>query len=182
MADHEGQGEGLSRRKMLKGGAIAGAAVWAVPTAQLIGMDSAHAQSASPPPPPPPPPPDDVECKTISNIQIIVKKSGCLYGLKWDDGFERWSSAAPNSNDCIRYFESETNKKVVASGAVASVFNSKASVTIVNDCEWRLALPLPSGYVFVAGYVKAGNVSTTACPKAATPTATYVPFLGAPKT
>lgn len=176
-------GDGWSRRRVLKGGAVAGAVAWAVPTAQVIGMGSAHAQAVSPPPPPPPPPPDD--CKAISNIQIIVSSGGTLYGLKWDPeegGFNDWSSAAPDSNDCIRYYEmANAGTTVVALQAVADDFNeAPATVTMVNDCEWRLALPLPAGYTFVAGYSKSGDVSSEECPPAATSGGSYIVFTGPP--
>lgn len=169
----------VSRRRVLKGGAIAGTAAWAVPAVQVIGLGSAHAQQASPPPPPPPP--SNGECTDISNIQIIVSSGGVLYGLKFDPGdsdpWNAWSSAAPDSNDCIRYFESSTSQTVVTDDDVAHDFNDGAQVMIIDDCEWRLNLPLPDGYEFVAGYIKSGNVSDTECPTAAAPGATYVAFL-----
>lgn len=175
--DQERQPGGVSRRKVLKGGAIAGGVAWVAPTVQVLGIGSAGAQTASPPPPPPPPPND--ECKDISNIQVVVSKDGTLYGLKYDDSFEAWSSAAPDSNDCIRYYEQANGGSVVASRSVADAFNRSASVTVVNDCEWRLALPLPAGYTFVAGYVKAGNVAAAECPTAAVVGSTHVAFVGA---
>lgn len=179
MAEHEtnpdGQTGGLTRRKVLRAGAAAGAVAWAVPTAQLVGIGSANAQSGSAPPPPPPPPPS--ECQDISNIQIIVENDGTLYGLKWDDGFDKWSSAAPDANDCIRYYEeANPGATVIASGAVATIFNRSATVTVVSDCEWRLALPLPTGYAWVAGYIKFGNNTNLECPKSADPGATYISF------
>lgn len=45
----------LPRRDVLKRGAVIGAAVWATPVVQIVGVGIADAASGGPPPPPPPP-------------------------------------------------------------------------------------------------------------------------------
>lgn len=168
-----------ARRKLLKVAVTGGVVGWTVPAVQTISMSAAHAQATSEPPTTEEPPPS---CKAISNVQVVVLRSGMYFGLKYDpedDAFEPWSSAAPDSNDCIRYFEQQHPEiSVVPSDRVADRFNDHADVAIVDDCEWRLILPLPTGYTYVQGYVKAGNVSEAGCPGAGTPTATFVPFYG----
>jgi hypothetical protein len=180
----------LSRRSVLKKGAVVGGtALWVAPAVQIVGMSPASAQSSSPPPASSSTTTststtsttEAPQCKDISNIQIVVKKNHKYYGLKYDPSestsWDDWSSAAPNSNDCIRYYEQEYGTRVLAEQWVADKFNESAKVKIINSCEWRLQLPLPDGFTFVQGYVKAGNVASTPCPKAAAPTANYVAFI-----
>lgn len=183
-SDTIGSEPSISRRAMVKRGAAAGAvALWITPTVQIIGLGRASAQSTSAPtttiPPVTAPPTTSPPSagKDISNIQIVVRMDGRYYGLKYDGVFDRWSSAAPDSNDCIRYFEGETDITVVADGEVANAFNSGAVVDVVNSKEWRLRLPLPSGYTYVQGYLKAGNVARDACSRAGTTAAGYVAFV-----
>jgi hypothetical protein len=180
----------ISRRDALRRGAIVGGAVFAVPTVQVLGLSPASAQQVSGPPPttattlPPPPP---AECQDISNIQIVVSKGGVYYGLKWDGDWDKWSSAAPDSNDCIAYYEAATGNTVVAQGSVADTFNGEGPaepvvVEKVSDCVWRLMLPLPSGYTYVEGYMKFGDVDPNVddgkdnCPTAGTVTSGYIEF------
>jgi hypothetical protein len=182
----------ISRRDALRRGAIVGGAVFAVPTVQVLGLSPASAQQVSGPPPtspttaPPTTAPPE-QCQDISNIQIVVSKGGVYYGLKWDGGWDKWSSAAPDSNDCIAYYESATGNTVVAQGSVADTFNGEGPadpvvVQQISPCVWRLILPLPSGYTYVQGYMKFGDVDPNSddgkdnCPTAGTASAGYIEF------
>jgi hypothetical protein len=49
----------LSRRDALRRGLLVAGAVWTVPVVQMLSVDTAHADVASPPPPPTPRPTDD---------------------------------------------------------------------------------------------------------------------------
>lgn len=171
----------VSRRSILKRGAAAGgAAVVFTPVVQVVGLTPASAQNPSVIVPPEEP----TDCHDISNIQVVVTgaNNNGYYGLKFDPGdqpgeqFVGWDSAAPDSNDCIRYYETQSGKNVSADDQVAQVFNRGAVVDLVSDCQWRLRLPLPDGFTFVSGWVKYGNVSTGGCPHEATVTPTYVEF------
>ena len=182
---------GISRRSALKKGAIAGgAALWVVPAVQVIGLGKGSAQTPSPPVVTTTPPVVTVpttgatttttrpatttttttpDCsKDISNIQIVVKYGGVFYGLKYDSLWDDWIPAtAPPSNDCLDDWEAASGGKViVGSQTVANAFNAAVIVEKVNDCLWRIALPLPTGYTFKAGFIKAGNVDGTICPSA----------------
>jgi hypothetical protein len=173
-ADEEAGVRTLNRRTALKRGAIAtGAALYVVPAVQVIGLGKAHA--ATPSVPPTTPPTDPPAGGDISNIQIIVQKNGTLYGLKWDpddspDGWDAWSSAAPDSNDCIKFYEDDTGQTVQpASGGTVDAFNDNVEVQIISDTEWHIILPLPSGVTYVTGFVKSGNVTNDPCPPSGQP-------------
>ena len=47
---HDATSAGLSRRQLLKRGAVVGAVAWTVPLIQVVGMSAAHADSPSAPP------------------------------------------------------------------------------------------------------------------------------------
>lgn len=106
-------------------------------------------------------PPSGVIC----NIQIVVRKDGCLYGLRYDGHtWVQWSDRAPDALDCIRFYADHRN--VEASWLLAFLFTVKVRVTKVNDSLWRMALPLPPGVQFVAGWGQVGDASVTGCKKA----------------
>lgn len=163
---------------MLKRSAgAAGAAAIATPVVQVIGIGRSSAQEPSVPPPTEPP----GECQAISNLQIIVLKNGTYYGLKWDPeenpGFNDWSDAAPNSNDCLQYWVGETGNTIVASQDVADDFNElPVVVDMISDCTWRMRLPLPSGYTYVVGFMKFGNTTDHECPLSGQPNGSYIEF------
>lgn len=87
----ENKGEGISRRDLLRKGAVlGGAVVWAAPVVQTLGMGRAYAQTASP-----------TGDKDISYIGIML--TGCpepppsLTGdffVKWEDGMWEMSPGA----------------------------------------------------------------------------------------
>ena len=167
--------QSVTRRVVLKRGAAVGAAaVWMTPVVQSLAMTGAAASSVSVPPNGEPP----EDGKKISNLQIIVLYNGVYYGLKWDETWNAWTSAAPDSNDCIRYYEEASGNTVLASDTLASTFNLNVDVVKISDTEWHLLLEgFPTGVTFVAGYIKAGNAETLGCQPNSTPTSTYVPFI-----
>ena len=73
---------GVARRTALKRGvAVGGAAVWAVPAVQLIGMSVAHAEDTSPTPPPSGGGGDPTG-KYISHGFVLVRCDGKYYSAK----------------------------------------------------------------------------------------------------
>ena len=88
----ENQGEGISRRDLLRKGAVlGGAVVWVTPVVQTLGMGRAFAQTASP------------VGKDISYIGINVADcgvNGAPFFVKWEDGdWEDSPGAAPQCED-----------------------------------------------------------------------------------
>jgi hypothetical protein len=85
----ENQGEGISRRDLLRKGAVlGGAVVWVTPVVQTLGMGRAFAQTASP------------VGQDISYIGINVEGcdvNGAPFFVKWEDGggWEDSPGAAP---------------------------------------------------------------------------------------
>jgi hypothetical protein len=175
---HGAEARALDRRQALRRGVLIGTApVWTTPLVQAITISPASAQTTSPPPPTTPPTDPPGPVKEISNIQVIVRSAGVLYGLKWDGSWEAWSAAAPDANDCIRYHADGVT--VVADDSVAEAFAAAVTVEVVDAYHWRIALPLPSGYELVAGYSKAGDARKVGCAPAVV-SATSVDFPGGP--
>jgi hypothetical protein len=176
---HDGpQVQALDRRQALRRGVLLGTApVWTTPLVQAITISPASAQATSPPPSTTTPTDPPGPVKEISNIQIIVRSGGVLYGLKWDGAWEAWSASAPDANDCIRFHADAGS--VVADEAVAEAFAAAVSVEVIDAFHWRIALPLPAGYELVAGYSKAGDARKVGCAPAVV-SATSADFPGVP--
>lgn len=68
----EHEQNGLTRRELLKRGAVLGGALaWATPTIQVLGMRPAFAAATSP---------------AISFVELLVTWDGDCYRIKWEDG------------------------------------------------------------------------------------------------
>lgn len=152
---HETRGE-LDRRALLKRGALlGGAALWVAPVVQVVGMGRASATEPSVPPPPPPPP----VATYPSNVQIIVRKNGVDYGVKYDENDTNpwdWAPQATNENGSCLYKNGHT---WVSDHSIADVFNAQAVVTKVDDGFGNGAyrITLPAGFTYVVGYAKCGQ-------------------------
>jgi hypothetical protein len=83
----EDTSQGISRRDLLRKGAVlGGAVVWVTPVVQTLGMGRAFAQTASPEP-----------GQDISYVGINVVCEGESYFVKWEDGggWEESPGSAP---------------------------------------------------------------------------------------
>lgn len=164
MHDHAADGPAapaereISRRSALRKGVVLGAApLWAVPTVQALGVSRADAQTPSPGPGTST---TMAHCRAISNIQLVVRHHGELYGLKYDGEWDPWSTEkAPDANDCIRFYAD--SESVRAARSVADLFRLGDYVHVVDDCLWELRLP-PDCF-FVAGWAKASVASAANC-------------------
>jgi|SRR5829696_1389329 len=181
MPETEGARSGarvITRRHALRCGVLIGTApVWTAPLIEAVTISAASAESTSPVPTTTTPTTSPDHVKEISNIQIIVRQDGVLYGLKWDGHWEAWSTDAPDANDCIRYFPDADD--VIASSTVAAEFESLVDVDIIDAFHWQISLPLPSGYELVAGFSKGGDARKVGCSSAVI-TATSADFFGVP--
>ena len=85
----ESESQGVTRRDLLRRGAVlGGAVVWMTPVVQTIGMSRAFAQTASPDPCTP----------AISYVAMNVTCGGTDYFIKWEDG--GWESDPKETPGC----------------------------------------------------------------------------------
>lgn len=66
---------GISRRTLVKGGLVAGGALWAVPAVQVLGMGKAFAATASVTP---------GNGKVVSYVMLVLKSGSTFFTLKVD--------------------------------------------------------------------------------------------------
>lgn len=142
---------GPSRRTTIKRGlAVGGAAVWAVPAVQALGVTAAAAQGTSAAPPPPPPPVEPTG-KHISHGFVLVTGGGKRYLVK------------VNSNGTLDFSGNQDKDYVISLGlpgidshddfakgnaAVLAAFTGGA---VVYENERALRIVVPSGYSIVSG-------------------------------
>lgn len=126
---------GLSRREVMRRGALLGGAVIA---AQSLGAVSALAQTSPPPPPPP-----DGGGTLPSNFQIIVSYNGVTYGVKYDAG--GWGRIGNGvACDFATPYQDPTDELLALLAG---------SVSVGTDSDGHIAyiLNLPAGVTFVEG-------------------------------
>ena len=146
----EEQGQGITRRDLLRKGAVlGGAVVWTTPVVQTLGMGRAFAQTASPEP---------NGDKEISYIGINVICNGSAsdpgsYFVKWEDG--TWESNAGAAPSCAE-------KDELPDGVDGS--NGWDLILISDSCAKLTEVPTIGANCTVEIWVKAGNESSTDTP------------------
>ena len=147
----ENKGEGISRRDLLRKGAVlGGAVVWATPVVQTLSMGRAYAQTASP-----------TGVKGISYIGINV--TGCdanevPFFVKWEEGenppWEMYPGAVPSCYD----------KASLAEGKDGALLEFVIE-PIANDPSC-VELKIPGIYegCNIIVWVKGGSESSTSAP------------------
>ncbi len=144
------QGQGISRRDLLKkGAALGGAVVWATPVVQTLGMGRAYASTASPPPD---------GGKDISYIGInVVDCEGEVndFFVKWEaeGGWENNPGAAPECED----------KDSLPAGMNGGSLGFDIQPGPNDSCKWLL---IPDNYsgCTIDVWVKAGSSQSTPIP------------------
>ncbi len=140
------QGQGISRRDLLKkGAALGGAVVWATPVVQTLGMGRAYASTASPPPD---------GGKDISYIGINVDCDGNAFFVKWEDGgWENEPGAAPECAD----------REDLPSGMDGGSLGFDIQPGPDDSCK-MLKIPDVYGGCTITVWVKAGSSQSTEFP------------------
>ena len=139
----ESQGQGISRRDLLKrGAALGGAVVWATPVVQTLGMGRAFAQDTSP-----------VGGKDISYIAINVDCGENQFFIKWEDG--GWDGDPGRAPDCA-------DKNTLFGGADGGSLGF--GVSLLNESCAELSIPEIYRSCELTIWVKAGSSKSTAEP------------------
>ena len=143
----ENKGEGISRRDLLRKGAVlGGAVVWATPVVQTLSMGRAYAQTASP-----------TGVKDISYIGIMLE--GCPgdltdFFVKWEDGmWEMYPGAVPS---CV---EKDTLPDGVDGQPLGFVI--KPMIANLPSCVELLIPGIYEGCDKITVWVKGGSESST---------------------
>ena len=139
----ENKGEGISRRDLLRKGAVlGGAVVWVTPVVQTLGMGRAFAQTASP------------VGKDISYIGINVSNcevNGAPFFLKWEDG--AWEDSPGAGPSCAE-------KEDLPAGVNGGGLGFRVGVGPNDSCK-SLFIPAEYEGCTVEVWVKAGSESST---------------------
>lgn len=163
----------ISRRDAMRRVAlVGGAAVWAAPAVQRLGMVAAHAVSpppspppTSPPPPPPPPPPTPTPTPTpgkiaISYVGLVFTCDGQLYRAKWEGSWVDVSS--------LGQFDSLPGCPAPSGWTSAAAYANPGGTIQVSptydDGELlQVSFTLPEGCAFAdgSGVAKGGNPEST---------------------
>lgn len=152
--EHGSEESGVSRRDMLKRGAVVGsAALWMSPALQIIGIGRHAAQAASAPPPPPPPPPPGGTGQGISFVAFRFTCNGTTFVAKLE-GNTLSSCQGPNSGE-----NCGVNQAGAASGC--GLFTSTNTYTNGEPTRVVVTLTCPGG-TFVEAMAKAGQGCFTA--------------------
>ena len=156
----ENKGEGISRRELLRKGAVlGGAVVWATPVVQTLSMGRAYAQTASP-----------TGVKGISYVGIML--TGCPgdltnFFVKWeeegeDSDWEMYPGAVPSCAD----------KDSLADGVdgeplgfmIKPIANDPSCVELKIPGIYDPGLPDNEGCDEIIVWVKGGSESSTSAP------------------
>lgn len=134
------EGQGLTRREMLRRGAVlGGAVVWTTPVVQTLGMGRAFAQTASP-----------EGGKDISYIGINVDCGETKFFVKWEDG-EGWENEPGAAPSCAEKDQLYTG----ASGSMGF------GITLLSESCARLSIPEEYRGCALTIWVKGGNENST---------------------
>ncbi|MBW3577375.1 MAG: hypothetical protein KY462_06480 [Actinobacteria bacterium] len=153
--ERDGAGERFTRRDAIRRAAALGAvAVWAAPAVQRLGQVAAFAQS---PLPTPPPPPEVQPTGFPSNVQLVARYQGALYGFKFDEGDGGWDRH-PDSTDQAKQCLAHRSWSAPSDEQIA-LWNANATVTKSVDANGSgvYTVTIPSGYNFIEGYAKCGQ-------------------------
>lgn len=109
--------QGISRRELLRRGAVlGGAVVWTTPVVQTLGMGRAFAQTASP-----------EGGKDISYVVVQWDCDGTKYHTKWDGGWQ-----AGRTPDCELKLQG-SNPANIPAGFAVSTNGPCATITVPED-------------------------------------------------
>ncbi|HDL48403.1 MAG TPA: hypothetical protein ENH33_00370 [Actinobacteria bacterium] len=148
--------QGLTRRQMLKRGAVfGGALVWAVPVVQTIGMTPALAETTSPP---------VGGCQT--HYAIRVDRSGCtdIAGRKPGEGCLDTSGAVEGGCSIYEPAFDVANGLAVPFGCKVKVLDYAFRVEPQSDAGGEDQGPLRQGKCLKPGLEADGNAVTFATP------------------
>lgn len=138
MTDNESQG--ISRRDLLKKGAVlGGAVVWTTPVVQTMGMGRAFASTTSPVGP------------AISYIALIVTcADGDRHFLKWEVDGGQWEPDPGKDPGCETISSADYDHK-----GTAGHFDEWPTPTKVNDRCYTVTVP--TGCSIIRGVTKGGT-------------------------
>jgi hypothetical protein len=163
-----GQGSGLTRRQVLARGAAGGAALWVVPTLQVIGATAADAASGPPAPPPAPPSPVPGPTEGLPGhgfaivtggsgpfvVQIDSGAVGALSGLgNQDEQFLRAQHGVVEGTD----YRQPTPADLAAFGVAGNGFGATWCTPPGGTRQAALFLVLPSGHEVRHAYAFDGS-------------------------
>lgn len=132
---------GISRRELLKKGAVLGGAVaWATPVVQTLGMGRAFAQTASP-----------TGGKDISYIGINVNCDDAKFWIKWEDG--GWEDAPGAAPECAE-------KDDLPNGVNGTGLGFQLNPGPTSACR-QLVIPDAYAKCNIEVWVKAGSSQST---------------------
>lgn len=141
----EETGQGITRRDLLRKGAVlGGAVVWTTPVVQTLGMGRAFAQTASP-----------TGGQGISYIGINVSGcdvNGAPFFAKWEDG-GGWEDSPGNAPSCA-------DKDSLPDGVNGSGKGFQVTAGPTSACK-NLFVPADYANCTVTVWVKAGQTCNT---------------------
>lgn len=160
---------GLTRRQVLARGAVGGAALWAVPTLQIIGATAADAASGPPAPPTvqPSPVPAPTEGLPSHGLAIVEGSSG-PFVVKIDSGAVGALSGLGNQDERFlssqhgvvegTHYRQPTAADLAAFGVAGNGFGAAWYTPSGGERQASLFLVLPSGHEVRHAYTFDGSL------------------------